>query len=93
MYCIGITKYHGPEEERGYMKNITIDHLYASTCEGTADVKGGYYPFIWVQKGVDVENLYLTNIERVETAYPTPMLQIDEGATVENMQLTNVKQA
>ena len=74
------------------MKNITIDNVYAKASEGTEDVAGGFYPFIWVQKGLDIENLYISNVEREEDTYPTSMIKVDEGATVVNMSLKNIKQ-
>ena len=90
-YCVGLTKYHGGEEERGVMKNIAIDHVYASTSEGTEDVKGGNYPFIWVQKGVDVDGFKLSYIVRDEENPQTDTLKIDDGATVTDMELHEIK--
>lgn len=91
-FCIAFTKYHGPAEERGYMKNVTVEHVCAKACEGTADVPGGTKPFIWVEKGLDMEDLFISNVSREEHTYPTPMIKIDEGATVTNMVLSNIKQ-
>ncbi len=92
VYCIGLTKYHGGEDERGFMKNILIENVAACASEGTADVKGGYYPFIWVQKGLDIEGLSIRNVERDEKTYPTPLLKVDEGATVKRMRLSDIYQ-
>lgn len=92
-YCVGLTKYHGGEEERGVMENITIDHVYACASEGTEDVKGGDYPFIWVQKGVDVDGLKLSYIVRDEEHPKTETIKIDEGATVTGLELHEVKGA
>ncbi len=92
VYCIGLTKYHGSEDERGIMKNILIENVAACASEGTADVKGGHYPFIWVQKGVDVEGLSIQNVEREENTYSTPLLKIDEGATVKRMRIRDIYQ-
>lgn len=91
-YCIGLTKYHGGEEERGMMKNILIENVAASASQGTADVKGGYYPLLWVQKGLDIEGLSIQNVERVEAAFPTPFFKVDEGATVKNLRLCHLHQ-
>ena len=92
VYCIGLTKYHGGEEERGVMENIVIENVFASSCEGTADVKGGRYPLLWVQKGVDVEGLGIYNVHRVEKKNPTPLLRVDSGATVKNLRLRDIYQ-
>ncbi|MBE5752055.1 MAG: hypothetical protein E7357_06540 [Clostridiales bacterium] len=92
VYCIGLTKYHGGEEERGVMENIVLENITACACEGTVDVKGGRYPVLWVQKGVDVEGLSITNVHREEKTYPTPLFKVDEGATVKNLRLRDIYQ-
>lgn len=90
VYCIGLTKYHGGEEERGIMENITIENVTACASEGTKDVWGGNYPFIWVQKGLDVKNLRIINVAREEKTYPTSTIQVDEGATVNGFTVSDV---
>ena len=92
VYCIGITKYHGGEDERGVMENIVIENITASSSEGTADVGGGKRPVIWVQKGLDVKGLSVSNVHRVERAYPVPLFRLDEGATVKNLRLRDIYQ-
>lgn len=92
VYAIGLTKYHGGEDERGIMQNITIENVTACACEGTKDVMGGYYPFLWIQKGLDVENLMVNNVKREEKTFPTPFFKLDEGATVKNLTLKNLYQ-
>ena len=91
-YCIGLTKYHGGEDERGVMENITIDHVYASHCPGTVDVPGGWAPLIWVEKGLDVENLTLRDIYRDEKTLRTPMVRVDKGACVDGLLLCSIVQ-
>ncbi len=92
VYCIGLTKYYGGEEERGCMQNIVIDNVFTAGSKGTVDVKGGDCPIIWVQNGVDVDNLSLTNVFRNEETLTTPFIQIDERATVKNLVLNNITQ-
>ena len=89
VYCIGLTKYHGPAEERGFMENIIIENVFACTSEGTKDVAGGKY-FIWVQKGVDVENLQIKNVCRDERTYPISTIKVDEGAFIKRFKLEDV---
>lgn len=91
-YCIGITKYHGGDAERGKIENVSIENLFAITCAGTADVIGGKRPIIWVQKGLDVDGLSITNARRIEKSYPTPFLTVDEGVTVKNLRLRDIYQ-
>lgn len=89
-YCVGLTKYHGGENERGIMENIVIDNIYASGSAGTEDVGAGNFPFIWVEKGIDVKGLKLEHIMRNEKQLSTPMIKVDSGATVKNMLLYDI---
>ena len=92
VYCIGLTKYHGGDDERGVMENIVIENVSACACEGTADVKGGRYPVLWVQKCLDVDGLSISNVRRIEKTYPTPLFKVDEMATVKNLRLRDIYQ-
>lgn len=92
VYCVGITKYHGGDDERGVIKNVIIEDIAVSSSEGTADVPGGVHPIIWVQKGVDLDGLTVRNVEREEEAFPVPLLGVDEGATVKRLDISNVHQ-
>ena len=91
-YTIGLTKYHGPEDERGRIDNVVIENLFASSTQGTADVKGGRRPIVWVQKGLDVDGLSISNANRVEKTNPTPFLTVEEGASVKNLRLRDISQ-
>ena len=92
VYCIGLTKYHGDESERGVMSNIVIENISACSCKGTVDVGGGNFPLLWVQKGVDVNGLTIDNVYREEKTYPTALLRIDEGSSVSDLRLRDVYQ-
>ena len=92
VYCIGITKYSGGEADRGYMKNIIIENVAACACEGTKDVPGGNFPFIWVEKGLDIDGLSIKDISREEKTYKTPLLKIDNGSKVEKLRLSDIYQ-
>lgn len=89
-YCVGLTKYHGGKEERGIMQDILIENVCASASEGTKDVAGGNYPFIWVQGGLDVKNLHIEKVAREESAFPTPTIQIDADASVDGLEITDI---
>ncbi len=92
-YCVSLTKYYNEDEAaRGVMKNITLEDIAASASVGTADVGGGNFPFLWVEKGLDVEDLRISRVVREESAYPTPMLKIDKGARVKRLWLTDLHQ-
>ena len=90
--AVCLTKYHGGEEERGFMKNITISDIMASTCEGTEDVRPSNPRLFWVQKGVDVENLRIERVRRDETYSVAPLLLIEEGACVKRLRLKDISQ-
>jgi polygalacturonase len=91
-YSIGITKYHGGDDERGKIENVTIENLFASLSEGTADVKGGKRPIVWVQKGLDVDGLCISGARRVEKCFPNPFLIIEENTKVKNLRLRDISQ-
>ncbi len=91
VYAIGITKYHGGPEERGYMENISIDNLYISGAAPTKDVNKRF-PLLWVQKGLDINRLDIHNVYRDEKERDMPLLRIDEGATVKNLSLDKIYQ-
>ena len=74
------------------MKNIIIENVSACACEGTKDVAGGNYPFIWVEKGLDIDGLSISNISREEKTYKTPLLKIDSGAKVKKLRLSDIYQ-
>lgn len=82
VYCIGLTKYHGGDDERGVIENVTIENVSVCASEGTPDVEGGRDALVWVQKGVDVKNLRIVNLSRTESVRCVPTVGIDEGASV-----------
>ena len=91
-YCIGLTKYHGGEEERGVMENVSIENVAACSCEGTADMVGLQRPIVWIQKGVDVENLSVSHVLRVEKEGFAPLFLLEEGASAKYLRLVDITQ-
>ena len=89
-YCIGLTKYHGGEEERGIMENIIIDNVYAKGSLGTKDVGAGNFPFIWIEGGLDVNGFKVEHIFRKEDTLSVPMIKVDQGASVKNLVLNDI---
>lgn len=74
------------------MKNIFVENVCACASKGTKDVEGGNYPFIWVEAGLDVENLVLNKVVREEYTYTTSTIKIDSGANVNGLVVSNVLQ-
>ena len=74
------------------MSNISIKNVTACASVGTEDVKGGRYPFIWIQAGVDVDGLSIENIRREEKTFPTPFFKLDSGAEVKHLRIENALQ-
>lgn len=95
-YCVGLTKYY--EDARvGQMENIKIDNVNASISKGTEDVGGGYFPFMWVEAGLHVQGLEISNVTRnqandVAMAKNVYMLTVDTGALITDMKLNNLLQ-
>ncbi len=88
-YCVGITKYHN-DVNRGKINNVYIENVFASSCEGTKDVAGGNFPFIWVENGLDVNNLNIKNIVREEYVYSKPTIRIDEDVNIDVLNVANI---
>ncbi len=90
---IGLTKYHGGDDERGVMRNITISNVIATSCAGTEGCVCPASPrLFWVQKGVDVENLRIERVRRNEEYSSAPLLLIETGATVKRLRLKDISQ-
>lgn len=93
VYCITLSKYIDINGNRGKFSNVTINNVFASFCKGTKDVAGNYYAFIQIDKGLDVENLSISNVFRDEKVCFTPTIGICEDTTIKNMSLHNVRQS
>lgn len=91
-YAVVLSKFHFHRPGRGHYENITIDHIYASICEGTKDVVGNEYPLVWIGREIDVDSLYLSHIFRNETHNPIPTIRIDRDTTVNNLYISHLKQ-
>lgn len=91
-YTIGFTKYHGDENERGYMKNIIIENVVASNCIDPNEKKDMSSPIITIKGYIDLEDIYISNISREEGYSHKPMMKIDSGAKIDNLVLSNFKQ-
>lgn len=89
-YCISLTKYHHETSEHGKMNNIFIENVCACASEGTKDVEGGHYPFIWVEHGLDVENLVINRVARHEKTYTTPTIKIDNDVNIDGLHVFDV---
>ena len=88
-YCVGITKYYNGDG-RGTLRNIHIDGVSACACQGTRDVAGGNFPFIWVEAGLDIDMLRIENVMRRESTYTTPTVKIDADASIGKLIMRNV---
>ncbi|MBQ6824446.1 MAG: hypothetical protein IJP27_07320 [Clostridia bacterium] len=76
-YCVGLTKYYPGEV--GYFDAVTVENVFAA--KALPAVKGDFshpknaedaLPFLWVQKGTEVETLTLREIHRREKQNPKP---------------------
>lgn len=91
VYGIIMSKYF-EKEGRSKFENVTIDNMYASICEGTADVPGNHCPLISIGAGIDLKNITISNLVRNETHCPLPTIGIEEDSTVENLTVCNCVQ-
>lgn len=92
-YCIGVTKYY--EGDDGYFDSIVIRDVFAAKAtRHTIYHKDGtkVYPFIWVQGGLRVKNLQVSNIYRKESRVAVEAVGIDRGTVVENLSIEHLVQ-
>jgi len=93
-YCIGITKYY--EGDNGYFDAIVLKNIFASKAEFKpvyslhGNVYTSWYPYIWVQSGLRVKNLSISEVYRKEKIGNVPTIQIDENVVIENLTLHNI---
>ena len=91
VYCITLSKYF-EAEERSCFENITVDHVYASLCKGTVDVKGNYEPLIAIGSHLDIRKLSLSHIYRRESVCPQPLIGLKEDGFIGELFLSDVEQ-
>ena len=92
-YCIGVTRYYqgGP----GFYDGLAFDHIFASKAERLSVYRkdGSFvYPLLWVQSGLRVRNLTISDVYHVEEHVATPTVCVEEETTVENLILSNIVQ-
>lgn len=92
VYCICLSKYYESENRSGF-ENISIDHVYASLCPGTADVPGNYEPLISIGSELDLKSLYLANIYRSETHLAMPTIRIAPNSRIGLLSAQNCEQS
>ena len=91
VYAITLSKYF-ESESRSCFENITIDHVYASSCKGTADVPGNCDPLIDIGSHLDIRKLSLSHIYRRESVCPVPLLGVKEDGFIGELILNEVEQ-
>lgn len=85
-YGIVISKFF-PGETRSGFENISIDHIYASFCDGTVDVPGHKVPLIWIASDMDIKNLSISHFHRNETNCKNAAVGIDPNTTITNLSI------
>ncbi len=91
VYCIMISKYYNTNKRSGF-ENLAIDHVYASICEGTADVPGNYEPLIAVGRGMDIRRLTISHVYRNENRCPLPAVGIGEDTHIGRLSISDSEQ-
>jgi hypothetical protein len=81
--------------ENGIIENVTIDNVYAS--KSSRDKVKFYlvhdyrkYGVVDVAEELEVKNLKVSNVHRVETVDATPTVWCFEGTKIENLILDNI---
>lgn len=91
-YCIGFTKFVHKSQSDGIFRNISINNVFASKATRYEYYKlgGTQKPFIWMEQGIHVSNLSISNIYRDEREIAVPTVGVDKGATITNLSLRHV---
>lgn len=91
-YCIGVTKYYKRESMGGFY-SITVENVYASKAERTAEVypspNSYIYSLIWIDKESYVNSLTLRNLYRREYINPTPTVLIRNDTVIDRLIIDN----
>ena len=91
VYCVTLSKYTTEPGSSGF-ENITVDNVYASICEGTADVKGNYSPLIAIGPDIELKAIKFANIFRNETRCSKATIGIGANTTVRDLSVINCVQ-
>lgn len=93
-YCVGISKYYKEGKFDGYYDAITIDHVYASKAVRKAvynkTEKSYVFPIIWVEGGLEIHDLKITDVYRREKVTPVETIKISKGARIDTLILDNL---
>ena len=91
-YCIGISRFY-PTRSHGFFDGITLDRIYASKAP-RLDVygkKGTYvYPLIWIQSGLLIGSLRISELHRREEENTVETIYVDENAEIRDLVLDHV---
>ncbi len=93
-YCIGITKYYniGNKSLRGKYDQITISNVYGRKHFRYPDFytdKSYVYPFIYIEKELDIKNLTIRDLHRRETETDIETVFVDSDTVIENLTITD----
>ena len=93
-FCIAFMRYYDTGE-RGVIENITIDNIYAAKSDRNLVKfprvnKYKKYGIIDVEPEVNIKNLTISNLHRIERVTAEPTLWFFENSTVSNITLSNI---
>lgn len=92
VYAVMMSQYYQAKDARGIMRNIRIENLCASICEGTKDVPGNYESLIAIKSGLDIDGLIVDGLYRDESRCPLPSIEIESGAKITQLCIRHVHQ-
>lgn len=93
-YCVGISKYYHEGDGDGRYGAILIDHVYAAKAKRLAvynKAPDSYmFPLIWVEGGLGIWELKITDLYRRECLIPVETIHICPDARIDTLVLENV---
>lgn len=91
-YCVGISRFY-ETRDHGFFDGITLDRIYASKAP-RLDVygkKGTYvYPLIWIQSGLVIGSLRISELHRRENENTVETVYVDENVEIHDLVLDHI---
>lgn len=93
-YCVGLTRY-SDEGTTGLFDQICLSNIYASKAVRIPvyGKENSYvYALVWIEGGLEINNLQISQLHRRETVTAIPTLSILEGAHIRLLSLEHLSQ-
>ena len=90
-YMVGLTQFFRDRGDRGVIDDIVIENCYGGSAPWPEDLQPAilklfeHMPVIFCDNGVDIGDLTIKGLHRVERADPVPTVSVGAGTTIANL--------